>query len=62
MLAFCFLFLFSSIPPVTQSQETPEIVIQLGIFEKIQEKDYKVIKRPERSEVDILVRVQERED
>ena len=62
MLAFCFLFLFSSIPSVTQSQETPEIVIQLGIFEEIQKKDYKVIKRPERSEVDILVRVQERED
>jgi outer membrane protein insertion porin family len=33
---------------------------QLGFFEPIEEKDYEVIKRPEESEVDVLVRVKER--
>jgi outer membrane protein insertion porin family len=33
---------------------------QLGFFEPIEEKDYEVNKRPEQSEVDILVRVKER--
>lgn len=33
---------------------------QLGFFERIEEKDYEVIKRPERSEVDVLVKVKER--
>ena len=33
---------------------------QLGFFEKIEEKDYEVIKRPERSEVEVLVKVKER--
>ncbi|HUG44110.1 MAG TPA: outer membrane protein assembly factor BamA [Acidobacteriota bacterium] len=33
---------------------------QLGFFEMIEEKDYEVIKKPQESEVDILLRVKER--
>jgi len=33
---------------------------QLGFFEKIEEKDYEVIKRPMQGEVDLLVKVKER--
>ncbi|MFQ5928710.1 MAG: outer membrane protein assembly factor BamA [Acidobacteriota bacterium] len=33
---------------------------QLGFFEKVEEKDYEVIKRPNEGEVDILVKVKER--
>lgn len=33
---------------------------QLGFFEKIEEKDYEVIKKPQQAEVDILVKVKER--
>ena len=35
-------------------------VNQLGFFEKIEEKDYEVVKRPDLSEVDIVVTVKER--
>ena len=35
---------------------------QLGIFEEIQKTDYAIIKRPERAEVDVLVRVRELEE
>ena len=35
-------------------------VNQLGFFEKIEEKDYEVVKRPNLSEVDIVVKVKER--
>ncbi|MGH9340132.1 MAG: outer membrane protein assembly factor BamA [Acidobacteriota bacterium] len=33
---------------------------QLGFFEKVEEKDYEVIKKPEESSVDVLVKVKER--
>lgn len=33
---------------------------QLGFFEKVEEKDYEVIKNPQRSEVDVVVKVKER--
>jgi len=33
---------------------------QLGFFEKIEEKDYEVIKRPDEGEVDVLVKVKEK--
>lgn len=33
---------------------------QLGFFEKIEEKDYEVIKKPQQAEVDVLVKVKER--
>ena len=35
-------------------------VNQLGFFEKIEEKDYEVVKRPSEGEVDVVVKVQER--